>query len=161
MSSNRLAALDVRILNALQSEFPTSAAPFAELAARLAIGEDDLLERIKALQAQGLIRRIGGVLDARTLGFYSTLCACQVDDREIDRVAVLINQEKGVTHNYVRDHKLNIWFTLTASSKEEADNIITNLEEAAGTRIYTMPATQVYKIRVNFPLQVEGEEDCE
>lgn len=161
MTGKKLAALDAHILNALQGDFPISVAPFADLAVNLGISEDELLERIQALKDQGLIRRIGGVLDARTLGFYSTLCACQIPNADIDRVAALINQERGVTHNYVRDHVLNIWFTLTACSREEADKIISRLEKEAGTIIYSLPATRVFKIRVRFPLQVEGEKEYE
>ena len=52
-------------------------------------------------------------MDSRKIGFYSTLCAVQVPEDKIEAVAAVINQLPGVTHNYLRDHDYNIWFTLT------------------------------------------------
>ena len=68
-------AIDRKLLNLIQEDFPITAAPFAEVAVRLGIGEAEVLDRIRRLKAKGIIRRIGAVFDLRKLGFVSTLCA--------------------------------------------------------------------------------------
>ena len=68
-------AIDRKLLNLIQEDFPLAAAPFAEVAARLGIGEGEVLDRIGRLREEGIIRRIGAVFDLRKLGFVSTLCA--------------------------------------------------------------------------------------
>lgn len=146
----KLDRLDQEILNLLQNEFPLEKRPYAVLARILGISEDELLLLVKRLKEEGIIRRIGGVIDSKKLGFYSTLCACHVEEDKVLEAAKIINEEKGVTHNYVRDDWYNIWFTLTAPSENEAYKVIRDLESKIGTRIESMPAKKVYKIRAVF-----------
>lgn len=149
---NKIDALDSRIINALQDDFPAEVRPFQTIAEKLHISESEILERIRNLQESGLIRRIGGIMDSKRLGFYSTLCACSVDEGRIDGVAAIINRQKEVTHNYIRNHKLNMWFTLTVSSPGELLTVIKHLEELAGVKIVSMPATKFYKIKVSLEM---------
>ncbi len=140
--------LDRQILDILQEEYPLQVNPYASMAKELGITEAELLDRIGQLKEKGIIRRIGAVIDGKSLGFYSTLCATSVSENRIGEVAQVINQRMEVTHNYVRDHKLNIWFTVTAESYKSALNIIKEIEEEAHIKIYAMPAKKTYKIRV-------------
>lgn len=149
---NELSRIDREILDILQADFPLAASPYRVVADKLGIDEDEVLARIHAMKKGGLIRRIGGVMDAKSLGFYSTLCACKVPEQRIREVAELINQEKGVTHNYIRDHELNLWFTLTAPSPDEAMQIVYSLQSDAKIDIISMPAKAVYKIKVSFEM---------
>ena len=126
---NSLDETDRRLLNLLQQEFPLSVRPYEKIGQRLSISEEEVLQRVAAMRASGLIRRIGGVIDSRSLGFYSTLCALSVPEEKVHQVAEIINLIPGVTHNYLRDHKLNIWFTLTASSRDETRQILSDLEQ--------------------------------
>lgn len=152
-----LTGLDRQILNILQKEFPLSEKPYEEIALRLNISEKEVLLRIKELKDNGVIRRIGAVMESKQLGFHSTLCALRVPENQIDKAALVINNEKGVTHNYVRDDYYNLWFTLTVPSVESAAKIIKNLEEKLHTDIKSMPAVKVYKIKVLFEM---GETDA-
>ena len=147
-----LTDLDKRILNILQNDFPISIEPYKDIARKLNIGEEDLLERIREMKENDIIRRIGAVIDSKKMGYYSTLCACRVPEDRITEVARIINAEKGVTHNYIRDHYYNLWFTLTAPSYNEAVNIIANMQRMVGADIIRMPAKKVYKIRVTFEM---------
>lgn len=146
----KLDHLDQEILNLMQNEFPLAKRPYSVIAERLGISEEELLGRVERLKEEGVIRRIGAVIDSKKLGFYSTLCACHVDEDSIPEAARIINEERGVTHNYIRDDWYNIWFTLTSSSEEEADKIIKSLADKIGTEIKSMPARKVYKIRAVF-----------
>jgi DNA-binding Lrp family transcriptional regulator len=149
---HRVDKLYNQIINILQDDFPVNTKPFQIIAEKLQISEDELLNRIRILQKCGLIRRIGGIMDSRKLGFYSTLCACKVEQDRLEEVASIINLQKQVTHNYIRDHELNMWFTLTVSSPEELLTVIRYIEKLTGIKIVSMPATKLYKIKVSFEM---------
>lgn len=146
---NNLDRLDRQLLNLMQNDFPLTTQPYLDMARKLDISEEEVLNRIQVMKQNGIIRRTGAILDSRKMGFYSTLCACRVDEERIDEVAAIINRQKGVTHNYVRDHYYNIWFTLTAPSRNEAMEILKAIEQAAGIKILIMPAIKTYKIKVS------------
>lgn len=144
--------IDQALLTILQNDFPLSARPFQDLAVQLAIPEGEVLERIQRMKADGLIRRIGGVLDSKSLGFSSSLCAAAVPTGRVDEVAAIISQNPGVTHNYLREHAYNIWFTLTCQSEQERQRQIAELEALTGCRIQSMPTRKMYKIKVAFDM---------
>lgn len=148
-----LNSLDRDILDMLQNEFPISVHPYRQIADIMGIDESTLLQRIKYLKDIGIIRRIGGIMDSRSLGFYSVLCAGAVEEDRIDRVAQRISAEPGVTHNYRRNHHLNLWFTLTAPNQEKVELILHNLEKELGITVHTMPAERIYKIKLSLPMQ--------
>jgi len=149
--------IDRAILDDLQNDFPLSVQPYQEMAKKLDISEAEIFERIARMKASGLIRRIGGIIDSRNLGFYSTLCAVAVPEVRIDSVAAVINQLPGVTHNYLRDNTFNMWFTLTASSDIKAAETIRDMEGVLGLKIIAMPARKVYKIKVSFDMGSKNE----
>jgi len=144
--------IDREILEILQNDFPLSVQPFGDIADRLHLQEDEILDRIKTMKDRGLIRRIGAVMDSRNMGFNSTLCAIKVPEARIDEVANLINQLPGVTHNYLRDHEYNLWFTLTMPSLEDVSAQLNELESLVGLKIINLPAKKVYKIKVSFDM---------
>jgi len=149
---NNLDYLDRQLLNLMQNDFPLSTQPYLDIARKLDISEDEVLTRIQAMKQNGIIRRTGAILDSGKMGFYSTLCACRIEEERIDEVAAIINRQKGVTHNYVRDHYYNIWFTLTAPSHDEAIEILKDIEQIAGIKILIMPAIKTYKIKVSLDM---------
>lgn len=148
---------DRKLLDMLQNDFPLTVQPFLEMAERLGVEETEVLTRLTAMKQAGLIRRLGGIIDARKLGFYSTLCAVQVPEAKIEAVAEIINQLPGVTHNYLRDHDYNIWFTLTTPTREKSLNILGELETNLGLDIISMPAQKVYKIKVSFDMRAHND----
>ena len=123
------------------------------------IDEAALLQRIQYLKDEGIIRRIGGIMDSRTLGYYSVLCACEVAEEMIDQAAARISAEPGVTHNYRRNHRWNLWFTLTAPTQDRAQLILQRLEDELNLKIHTLPAEKVYKIKLSLPMQEDAYAD--
>jgi ssRNA-specific RNase YbeY (16S rRNA maturation enzyme) len=58
-----------------------------------------------------------------------------------------------VTHNYLRKHRFNVWFTLIAESEARLADILQEIRETSGaTEILSLPAKEVYKIKVDFPM---------
>jgi DNA-binding Lrp family transcriptional regulator len=145
---NKLAMLDRKLLEMLQNDFPLTPDPFYDLAEALETDVDEIGERIQRLKESGIIRRIGAIFDAKKLGYTSTLCACTMLEESIDKFAAVVNDIPYITHNYVRDHELNIWFTLTTPSQEERGIIINELQEQFNIIIICMPAVKTYKIKV-------------
>ncbi|MDD2553406.1 MAG: AsnC family transcriptional regulator [Desulfotomaculaceae bacterium] len=145
--------IDRKLLNLIQTDFPLSPEPYREIGEALGISEEEVLSRIRSMISNGLIRRLGGIFDSKMLGYHSTLCAMQVDQRRIDEVAAVVNSYPGVTHNYLREHEYNMWFTATAPSKEELDEFIARVKRDTGiNEILVLPAQKLFKIRVNFDL---------
>lgn len=146
-------AIDKKLLNILQKEFPIEERPYEIVAGRCGISEDEALARIQKLKDEGMIRRIGAVFDGAKLGRTSTLCAARVPEDKIDGFVRIINANKGVTHNYRRNHEYNVWFTVSAATAGELTAFLTELKEKTGvTDILDMRAVKTFKINASFDL---------
>ena len=147
----KIDAIDRAILNRIQSDFPITSRPYRTIAAKLDLAEEEVIERVSRLKNAGIIRRIGGNFTPDKLGFVSTLCAAAVPEEKISRFAEVVNRYPGVTHNYRRDNKVNIWFTFIAPSMDEINANLKQIAEETGvTEILNLPATKVFKIRAEF-----------
>ena len=151
MNQEGLNSLDKALLNVIQQDFPVCPRPYAELAQQLSCEEQELLQRVRRLKANGTIKRLGAVFDTQHLGFASTLIAMRVPEERIDAVAEEISTYRGVSHNYKRTHHYNLWFTLAAESQEALTKTITEIRERTGIdNLLILPARKTFKIRVNF-----------
>lgn len=145
--------MDRAILNLIQSDFPITPRPYLAIAERLGFSENDVIKRLGRLKKKGIIRRIGGNFVPEKIGFVSTLCAARVPEDKIESFAVAVNHYPGVTHNYQRDNKYNVWFTFIAPSMKEIEENLKNISRQTGIReIINMPATKVFKIKAHFDL---------
>jgi DNA-binding Lrp family transcriptional regulator len=123
------------------------------VADEVGISEDDVLNRLARLKEIGIIRRIGGNFVPNKLGFVSTLCAAKVPEDMIESFSKVVNRYPGVTHNYLRDNKYNIWFTFIAPSMEVIEANLKNIStETKISDIINLPATKVFKIKAHFDL---------
>lgn len=145
--------IDRKLLNLIQANFPLSPEPYREIGEALGISEEEVLSRVGKMIDSGLIRRLGGIFDSRKLGYQGTLCAMRVEENLIDKVAAAINTYPGVTHNYLREHDYNMWFTAMAQSKEKLEEMLEQIKIDTGiNEILVLPAQKLFKIRVNFEL---------
>ncbi len=145
--------LDKAILNEIQSHFPIDSRPYAEVGRRVGASEKEVIRRVKNMTEAGVIRRIGANFTSRKLGYTSTLCAAQVPEELLTRFAQVVNRYPEVTHNYLRRHRYNVWFTLIAESTERLDQILADISQTSGVEeILSLPAREVFKIKVDFPL---------
>ena len=145
--------LDRAILNEIQSHFPIASRPYAEVGKRVGATEEQVLARVAAMVDGGVIRRIGANFTSRKLGYTSTLCAARVEPESLERFVAVVNRYPGVTHNYLRRHRYNVWFTLIAESEERLKQILAEISQASEVaEILSLPAQEVFKIKVDFPL---------
>lgn len=142
-----------QILNHIQTNFPIDSRPYAQIAKALDLTEETVIQRVREMRESALIRRIGGNFSPDRLGYFSTLCAAQVDKDKIDLFTRTVNAYPGVTHNYRRDHRFNIWFTFIAPSVDKIETSLVEIAEKTGVKtILNLPATRVFKISANFKL---------
>jgi len=140
-----------KILNEIQSDFPISSRPYRDLGNRLNMTETEVLDAVERLKENGVIRRIGGNFQTSRLDFVSTLCAARVPEEKIDRFVETVNAYPGVTHNYLRAHSYNIWFTFIAEEMGIIENALETIRQKTGvTEILNLPAEEMFKIKVDF-----------
>lgn len=144
--------IDKRIINRIQSDFPICLRPYRTIADELGLEESDVIKRIQRLKSTGIIRRIGGNFSPEKLGFFSTLCAANVPQENVDAFADCVNSYAGVTHNYVRENSFNVWFTFIAPSRDEIETSLQEIKDRTGVEALNLPATRVFKISAQFKL---------
>ena len=146
---------DRQILDRLQQGLPLVAQPFEAVADDLGIDACTLMDRTRALESAGVVREISGTFDTRRLGYDSTLVAARIPADRLDRAVRAINAHPGVTHNYGRDHVLNVWFTLAVPA-DSTLGLARTVERLAGEcgaeAVRSLPVVKVYKIRVRLPV---------
>ncbi|WP_135362830.1 siroheme decarboxylase subunit beta [Halosimplex halophilum] len=147
----RVDAVDAAIVDGWQSGFPVRERPFEAVAADLGVAESEALERVRRLYDEGIFRRFGPVLNPPVIGS-STLAAVRAPVDRFDEVAAVINGYEQVNHNYARDHEWNMWFVVTAASKERRDAILAEIEERTGCEVLVLPMLTDFYIDLEFPV---------
>jgi len=143
--------LDRRILGLIQENFPLVSRPYAVIGEKVSCSEEEAFRRVMAMKKAGVVRRIGANFDSRKLGYVSTLVGMRVPEKDVERVAALVNSCSQVTHNYEREGKVNLWFTLVAESREELGRILEEIRtRAPKAELLDLPAKRVFKLRVHF-----------
>lgn len=138
------------VLSVVQDPLPLCDRPFQELAATLHTTEDALLGEIRRLKTAGFIRRFRPQLNYRALGRTAVLAAAEVPEDRLEKTAAAVSTLSGVSHNYQRDARFNLWFTLQGTSTEEIEARLDRLRQSTGLPFYSFAAEVVYKLNVRF-----------
>jgi DNA-binding Lrp family transcriptional regulator len=155
-----LDAFDKRLLNQMQGAFPIVPRPYAEVATALGVEEDVVLRRVAELIQQRIIRQVTPIFDTRALGYQSMLVAAKVDAEHPWRPAKIINAHPGVSHNYLRNHEFNMWFTV-ATEPDSALGLEGTLEvlkrETGAESVRQLPTLKLFKIRMDLEMSGDTE----
>jgi siroheme decarboxylase len=149
--------LDKKLLNLMQGRFPLEPRPYAAVAREAGVEESVVLERVQTLLKDRIIRQVTPIYDTRAFGYGSMLVAAKVDPEHPWRAAKVINSHPGVSHNYLRNHDFNMWFTIAVEedSRLGLQGTLDVLAEKAGAAsIRQLPTLTLFKIRMD--LDVEG-----
>ena len=152
---------DKRLLNLMQGSFPITQRPYQHVAAQAQITEDEVLARVQRLLDERIIRQVTPIFDTRALGYSSMLVAAKVDSDHPWRAANMINAHPGVSHNYLRNHEFNIWFTIATEpgSKLGLEGTLDVIAREAGAEsVRQLPTLKLFKIRME--LEMEGGTDA-
>lgn len=149
---------DRLLLRELQEDVPVVARPWATVGARVGLTESEVLARVAAWKEAGWIRQISAIFDTPSLGYRSSLVACRCAPEREEEVAAIINEHPGVSHNYRREHRFNLWFTIAVSpqSRLGLEGTVARLAELTGVgSMRLLPTLRLFKIGVK--LDVGGE----
>ncbi len=151
-TDSALDTLDRKILTIIQSGFPVEPRPYQVIGDAVGLSEEEALERVRAMKQRKLIRRMGANFNSKGLGWRSTLCAAKVPEEKMDEFINEVNSHPGVTHNYLRDHMFNIWFTYIGPNWDNVCQTLDAITAMTGIEILNLPAKRLYKIKVDFNL---------
>jgi len=152
--------LDKRLLNLMQGDFPIAPRPYQHVAAKARIDEQEAIRRVQRLLDERIIRQVTPIFDTRALGYSSMLVAAKVDPENPWRAATIINEHPGVSHNYLRNHEFNIWFTIATEpgSPLGLDGTLEVLGRIAGAEsIRQLPTLKLFKIRMDLEMEAGTE----
>jgi len=141
-------AIDRRIINALQGDFPLVAEPWRQVADALGLSEAELLQRIDAMLEGRVLTRFGPMFQIERAGGAFVLAAMKVPAADFDRVAAQVNAFPEVAHNYRRDHALNMWFVLATATPEGIAATVAAIEAATGLPVFPFPKEREYFVEM-------------
>ncbi len=156
----KLSDLDRKLLDLMQGSFPIAARPYEAVALEAGITEDEVLASIERLLKDRIIRQVTPIYDTRALGYGSMLVAAKVDPEHPWRAAKIINTHPGVSHNYLRNHEFNMWFTLAVEQDSQLglQGTLDVLQDLTGAEsIRQLPTLKLFKIRMD--LEMSGDTD--
>jgi DNA-binding Lrp family transcriptional regulator len=155
-STVHLSDFDKRLCNTLQNGIPLTRRPYEKIAQILKSSETKVLEHTRKLIRHGVIRRLGVSINWRATGKESTLVAAHIEQKNLKKVVGAVNKLQGVSHNYLREHHFNLWFTLRADSQKEIEKILKKLSNRFGVEFRSLPAVRVFKLEARFDAESGG-----
>ncbi len=151
-----LSAFEKRLCNQLQTALPIAERPFAILACILNSSEAEVLRCTHRLVKRGIIRRLGVSINWRATGKASVLVTAHIEKGDLRKVVSAVNKLQGVSHNYLREHYYNLWFTLRADSQKDLTIILKKLSKRFGVEFHRLPVVQTFKLDARFDAASRG-----
>jgi DNA-binding Lrp family transcriptional regulator len=150
--------LEQKILNRIQNDIKITPDPLKDLADEMNIDEDKFFTAVRRLKDEKIIRDISGIFNADRLGYKSSLIAFEIPHAGLEHASEIINKNPGVSHNYLREHKYNIWFTLAVDSGRTLENESRKLAEECGAADILILKTERL-LKIGLRLNIGNDED--
>jgi DNA-binding Lrp family transcriptional regulator len=147
--------VDRQLIDRYQRDLPVSERPYEDMARELGLTEEEVIERLSALQEQQVLSRVGPVFEHSQAGA-SLLAAVAAPDEQMDLVAARINRAPGVNHNYAREHTYNLWFVMTAPNDDILEERLDELEHHLKLPMLRLPMVEGYHIDLGFDIDWEA-----
>jgi len=152
-----LTKIQKQLCNRLQDGLAVCERPFEELAESINTDEETILRETISLKELGVIRRISALINYRVLGMTGTLITAHIPEENIREIAEAVNALEEVSHNYLRKHYYNLWFTLQGRTDEQIKVTLSKLSGRFGIDFHSLPVERVFKLDVRFDAESEGE----
>ena len=136
----------------LHGDLPLSDHPFATVGAEIGMDEDEVIERLHRLLAQGVLTRFGPLFQIERAGGRFVLAALEVPAARFDEVAALVNALPEVAHNYQREHAFNMWFVVGAETLAQVDAALARVTELTGLPVHAFPKEREYFVELRLPI---------
>jgi DNA-binding Lrp family transcriptional regulator len=143
-----LDAIDRRLINALQDDFPLVPEPYLQVAESLGLSEAELLLRLESLLERRVLTRFGPMFQIERAGGAFVLAAMRVPEDDFERVTAQVNAFPEVAHNYRREHELNMWFVLATATPQGIADTIAAIEAATGLPVFAFPKEREYFVEM-------------
>ena len=144
---------EAAVLNYIQRSIPLVDRPFQKIGSETGLSEDAVLEIVSSLKQQGIIRNIAAIFNGESLGYQLSLVACDVPEASLEKAAAVINAHPGISHNYLRGHRYNIWFTLALEKSLPFDEAVRHIAQKAGARDFLILRNEkLLKIGLKLPI---------
>lgn len=141
-------AIDRRLINALQGDFPLVDAPFAAVGAALGLAEDEVIRRLQSLLDDHVLTRFGPMFQIERMGGAFCLAAMAVPAAQWDDAVAAVNALPEVAHNYRREHALNMWFVLATAHPDGIAAAARQIEKATGLAVHLFPKEREYFVEM-------------
>lgn len=145
--------VDRRLIDRLHGELPLTERPFADIGQEFGISEDEVIERLRRMLAQGTLTRFGPLFQIERAGGLFVLAALEVPEADFARITALVNALPEVAHNYRREHRLNMWFVVAAESPEAAKAALDRVGLITGLAVHAFPKEREYFVGLRLKAQ--------
>ena len=138
-----LDALDHEIINALSGDISGTKEPYKEIADRLGINEHELIERIRAYERNGLLRRMGAMIAHRVAGVDANgMIVWNVPEDQIEEIGAKLAAAPEVTHCYARlrhhEWPYNLYSMVHGFTRNDCTRIADRLSKEIGIEQYRL-----------------------
>jgi len=135
--------IDKKVIGLIQGDLPIDRRPFAKMAKKIDLTEEEFLSRVKDLKKQGIVRRFGATLRHQEAGFSSNaMVAWVVPDEMVDEAGSLLSKFPEVTHCYERrpqkDWHYNLYTMIHGNNRDLCIQIAERMSRSIGIEQYVL-----------------------
>lgn len=134
-------AIDRAIIVATQQGLPLVARPYHAIAEQLNLDAEEVMARMRRMQEEGVIRRIGVVPNHYAIGYRANgMTVWDVPDEVVDQLGELVGKLDFVTHCYRRPRHLphwpyNLFAMVHGKSRDEVAEQIAQIKALLGAHV--------------------------
>jgi DNA-binding Lrp family transcriptional regulator len=135
--------IDKKVIALIQGDLPLDKRPFATMAKKIDLTEEEFLSRVKDLKKQGIVRRFGATLRHQEAGFSSNaMVAWVVPDDRVDEAGSILSKFQEVTHCYERrpqkDWHYNLYTMIHGNNRDLCIQIAERMSRSIGIDQYVL-----------------------
>ena len=135
--------IDEKIIKMTQNGIPLNRSPFADIARELGITEQEIIDRLKKMKDEEIIRRFGASIGHRDIGIVANaMCVWNVPDERTEEVGTIMAGFPEVTHCYERPRApgwdYNLFTMVHSYTKEDCEEVASRISAATDIKDYKL-----------------------